>query len=100
VIRHEVRVKTVEELEAWLRNKIPLDQEETGWLYIVCPDRAARDLRLLSELKAKGWKLHIREWDHDSEGDPRATCYWLVRHIKSGIMRRIDSTTSPIREAA
>jgi hypothetical protein len=78
--RHEVRVKTVEELDAWLRGNISL---EPGWIYAICPDKAARDLSVLSELKTKGWKINLREWDYDSEGDPRATCYWLVGEIAS-----------------
>jgi len=83
MIAHEVRVSTVEELEGWLRTNITLDQEGGGWIHVVCPDKAAHDLSLLTELKAKGWKIDLREWDYDSEGDPRAMCYWLIGEITS-----------------
>ena|SRR5215468_12105868 len=78
MIPQQVRVRTAEELNAWLRNNISTGQAKPGWILATCPDRAVHDLSIVSELKAKGWKLIIREWDYDSEDDPRAMCYWLV----------------------
>ena len=69
---HEVRVATRNELEVWLRSNIQPDQTEAGWIYVVCPDKIAKESSVVSELRARGWKLYIREWDYDSEDDPRA----------------------------
>jgi len=74
---HEVRVATRNELEVWLRSNIQPDQTEAGWIYVVCPDKTAKESSVVSELRARGWKLYIREWDYDSEDDPRAMVYWL-----------------------
>jgi hypothetical protein len=73
---HNVRVNNRQELDAWLRSNIPPDQAK-GWVHVVCPDKTAKDSSLVSELQARGWRFSIREWDHDSEGDPRAMCYSL-----------------------
>ncbi len=70
----EVRVKNRQELDAWLRSNIPPDQAK-GCCRVICPDKTAKDSRLVSELRARGWRCDIREWDYDSEGDPRAMCY-------------------------
>ena len=44
---------------------------------MICPDKTAKDSSLVSELQARGWRFHIRKWNYDSEGDPRAMCYSL-----------------------
>lgn len=73
----EVRVKTRDELDAWLKKNIQPDQEEMGWIHVVCPDKTAKESSVVSELRARGWKVRMQEWDHDSECDPRAMAYWL-----------------------
>ena len=73
---HEVRVNNRQELDAWLRSNIPPDQVK-GCCSVVCPDKTAKDSSLVSELRARGWRIDIREWDHDSEDDPRGMCYSL-----------------------
>lgn len=73
---HQVRVNNRQELDAWLRSNIPPDQAK-GWVRVVCPDKTAKDSSLVSELQSRGWRFHIREWDWDSEDDPRGMCYSL-----------------------
>ena len=97
--RLEVRVKTSAELDAWLTNNIPTDQRP-HWVYAVCPDRAARDLRVVSELRTKGWHVEIQEWDHESEGDPRQMAYWLVSDITLilGCLERLEENEALAKE--
>jgi len=80
---HEVRVNNRQELDAWLRSNIPPDQAAAGWGRVICPDKTAKDSGLVSELQARGWRFNIREWDYDSEGYPRAMCYWLTGNLTS-----------------
>jgi hypothetical protein len=80
MILHKVRVNNRQELDAWLRSNIPSDQA-MGSVHVICPDKTAKDSSLVSELQARGWCFYIREWDWDSEGDPRAMCYWLNCHL-------------------
>jgi hypothetical protein len=82
MIFHDVRVNNRQELDDWLRSNIPPDQA-MGRVRVICPDKTAKDSSLVSELQARGWQFYIREWDYDSEGDPRAMCYWLNGHLTS-----------------
>lgn len=67
---------------------------------MVCPDKTAKDSSLVSELQARGWRFHIREWDYDSEGDPRAMCYSLNGYLTTmlGLLELLEENEAFAKE--
>jgi hypothetical protein len=98
---HEVRVNNRQELDDWLRSNIPPDQAK-GWVRVICPDKTAKGSTLVSELKASGWQFSIREWDWDSEDDPRGMCYSLNCYLTAvlGCLEVLEENEAFAKEKA
>ena len=82
---HRVRVRSRQELDVWLKSNINPDQTTGRRVYVVCPDKTAKDSSVVAELQARGCHFYIQEWDHDSQDDPRAMWYWLNCNLTNAV---------------